>query len=433
MKKPNFNFDFKKINFNFTKKSSGENFDNTEFRRIIEKTDIIHDKETGAEEKITRKAVRVVSSSINTRKNFVTLVPMKSLSQEDFSFPFSNPSKIREALRLQIMPYSAAGELEIFPVVFSRAGRGVNGIAWYVSPEELNIPSDFYERGISNKTWPAPLPFISRLEEYGGNGVTMWIDEENISSILWQNNKPVLSRWRKFVDDSSREKEFEWYNAYCKARELERGGNFILNAGGDYEEEPDEEFVEMITESVKICPWIENVNLSRTAIEGAKDLERTVRLLTRVASWLLVFGVLTLGTGLLKWIQLQRQAQLVRTRSENFYKQTFDPQHNGRISNPVTLARNKISEIAGTGNEGHPLEEVLADMGEIFTVNKGLNVTLDVIRYSGDGVDCTGSAPDMTTILNFRKAWDEYASVAQVDNTQFVSGVGYRFDLRVRW
>ncbi len=433
MKKPNFNFNLNKFNFNFTKKSSSELFINTEFRRIIEKTDIVHDKETGAEEKITRKSVRVVSSSINARKNYVTLVPMKSLSQEDFSFPFSNFSKIREALRLQVMPFSAAGELEIFPVVTSRIGRGVNGIVWYVSPEELDIPADFYENGVNNKTWPAPLPFVSRLEEYNGNGVTMWIDEENISSILWQNNRPVLSRWRKFIDDSSREKELAWYDNYCNARELQRGGNFILNAGGDYDEEPDEEFVDMITDSVKICPWIADVNLSRTAIEGAKDLERTVRLLTRVASWLLVFGVLTLGTSLLKWIQLQNQTQAVRTRSENFYRQTFDPQHTGRISNPVTLARNKISEIAGTGNEGHPLEEALADIGEIFTVNKGLNVTLDIIRYNGDGIDCTGSAPDMTTILNFRKAWDEYASVAQVDNTQFVSGVGYRFDLRVRW
>ena len=425
MKKPNFNFDFNKFNFNFAKKSSGENFDNTEFRRIIEKFDIVHNKETGEEEKITRKSIRVISASVNARKNFVTLVPMKSLSQEKFSFPFSNSSKIREALRLQILPFSAAGELEIFPVVISHAGRGVNGIVWYVSPEELNIQE--------GKTWPAPLPFISRLREYDGNGVTMWIDEENISSILWQNNKPVLSRWRKFTDENSHKKELGWYDNYCKAEELERGGNFILNAGGDYDAEPDEEFVEMINESVKICPWIYDVNLSRTAIEGAKDLERTVRLLTRAAIWLLVFGVITLGTSLLNWIQLNNQTQAIKTRSENFYKSTFDPQHNGRISNPVTLARNKISEISGSGNDGHPLEEVLADMGEIFTNNSSLNVTLDTIRYNGEGIDCTGSAPDMTTILNFRKAWDEYASVSQVDNTQFVSGIGYRFDLRIRW
>ena len=120
---------------NFTGKTKSENFDNTEFRRIVEKKDIVHDKETGAEEEIKRKSIRIISSSIGTRKNFITLVPMKSLSLEDFSFPFSNATKIREALRLQVMPFSAAGELEIFPVVISKAGRGVNGLVWYVSPE----------------------------------------------------------------------------------------------------------------------------------------------------------------------------------------------------------------------------------------------------------------------------------------------------------
>lgn len=423
-----FNFDLKK--FNFARKSGSENFDNTEFRRIIEKTDIIHDKETGEEEKITRKSIRVISSSIGTRKNFVTLVPMKSLSMEEFSFPFSNNTKIRASLRLQVMPYTAAGEIEIFPVVTSKAGRGVNGLVWYIKPDELNIPAAV---GGNNKVWPAPLPFISKLQEKDGCGVTMWLDEKNISSILWQNNKPVLSRWARVVDKNSHEKELAWYDNYCKSMNLERGGNFILNAGGDYDDEPDEDFVEMISESVKICPWISNVNLSRTAIEDEKDLARTVGLLTVAACWLLAVGTITLSASFLNLIQIDKEAGAIRSRSENFYIENFDPEHKGRISNPVTLARNKISEITGSGGSGHPFEEILADLGEIFANNKNLKITLDTIRYSGEGIDCTGSAPDMTTVLNFRKAWNDYASTSQVDNTQFVAGIGYRFDLRVRW
>ena len=176
-----------------------------------------------------------------------------------------------------------------------------------------------------------------------------------------------------------------------------------------------------------------NVNLSKKAIEGERDLARTVQLMTRAACWLLALGTITLATSFLNLINIDRQAEKIQTRSENFYRQNFDPQHTGRISNPVTLARNKISEISGVGNDGHPLEEVLADMGEIFTNDKNLKITLDTIRYNGEGVDCTGSAPDMTTVLNFRRAWNDYASTVQVDNTQFVAGIGYRFDLRVRW
>ena len=418
-----------KLNFNRKKKAGSESFNNTEFHRIIKLTNTIRDQETGKEEYVTRKAIKILTTSIGTRKHFITLVPMKSLSLEEFTFPFSNSTKIREALKLQVLPFSAAGELEIFPVVLSKAGRGVNGLVWYVSPEELDIPSL-----PSNKVWPAPLAFISELQKYNGNGVTMWLDEENVCSILWQNNKPLLSRWRKLVDDSSKDKELAWYDNYCKVGELDRGGDFIIDCSGDYDDsEPDEEFIEMINESVNICPWIANVNLSRTAIQGERDLERTVKLLTRVACWLLIIGGITLGASLLKWHKLQTQTQELRTRSENFYKQTFEPQRTGRIANPVTLARDKIAELSGTGTDGHPLEEVLADLGEIYNNNKDLNVTLDIIRYNSEGLDCTGSAPDMSTVLNFRKAWEEYVSVAQVDNTQFVSGIGYRFDLRVRW
>ena len=70
-------------------------------------------------------------------------------------------------------------------------------------------------------------------------------------------------------------------------------------------------------------------------------------------------------------------------------------------------------------------------MGEVFSAVSG--ITIDIVRYNADGIDCTGVAPDMTTALNFRKAWEDKANLVQVDNTQFVSGIGYRFDLRVRW
>ena len=407
--------------------SSGETFDDTEFRRIIETKVKEKDEDTGLEEEVIKKSVRVVAPGLTGRKNFITLVPMKSLSLENFSFPFSNSTKIREALKLQVMPFSAAGELEIFPVVLSKKGRGVSGIVWYVSPEELNIPE-------TNKILPAPLPFVSRLSQHDGTGVTMWVDEENVCSMLWQEYKPVMSRWRKLLDEHTEEKELAWYDNYCKAREIERGGNFVVHAFGDNaDDEPDEEFYEIVNESVQKCPWIANVNLSRSAIEGARDLERSVKFLTRASCWVLFLGIIMLASSLLRWNQLQKQIQEIRTRSENFYRQTFDASHTGRIANPVNLARDRIASLTGTTGEAHSIDEVFADLGEIFSGGKNNGITLDIIRYNADGIDCTGTAPDMTTILNFRKAWQEYAETAQVDNTQFVSGIGYRFDLRVRW
>ena len=421
---------------NLFRKKTAETFSDTEFRRIIE----IHEKgtneENGEEYQEDRKVIKIIASSQESAKNFITLVPMKSLSLEDFAFPFSGNTKIREALRLQVMPYSAAGKLELFPVVINKSGRSVNGLVWYVSPEELNLPSFSYESDGTNKIWPAPLPFISRLKEYNGTGITAYIDEENICSILWQNNKPVLYRWRKVTGDDSESKEIAWYDNYCKTREIERGGNFIINVAGDNDEDDEEsnkEFREMISESLKICPWINNINLSRSVLEGAIDLERNIKFMTRAAIWLLVLGIAAISASYLRWNQLQGQVQELRTRGEKIYRENFDPSHTGRISNPVTLARDKIDSLTNTGQVAHPLEEVLADIGEIFTQTQSMDITLDIIRYNSEGIDCTGTAPDMTTVLNFRKAWEGRARLAQVDNTQFVSGIGFRFDMRVRW
>ena len=398
----------------------GNDYSGTEFRRVVNVRQTVHNDETGADETALRRSVRIISEG--TGKGTVTLAPMKSLSLEDFSFPFQNTAKIRDALKLQVMPFTAGGSVEIFPVTLSKYGRGSGGIVWYVSPDELDVPST----AGAGKIWPSPLPLISQLEEYGGNGVTMWTDEENICSILWQSNRPVMYRWKKLSETSTQSRELSWYDSYCQARGLERGGDFSLDVS-----DVDEDFAYIVSESVRICPWIADVNLSRSVLEGARDLERTVRILTRVSCWLLAAGVIILGAEILSWYHADSETQQTRARSERFYRETFDPSRTGRISNPVTLARDKIASLSGGKDEGHSLDEVLVDLGETCSAVPG--ITIDIVRYNADGIDCTGVAPDMSTALNFRRAWEDRANLAQVDNTQFVAGIGYRFDLRVRW
>lgn len=412
--------DFLRIN---SGSKSGNDYSRTEFLRITDVRQTAVNDDTSVEESATRRVLRTVTPGAG--KGTVILAPMKSLSFEPFTYPFQNTTKIRDALKLQVMPFTAAGNLEIFPVIMGKSGRNASGLVWYVSPDELDVPS----AGSSVKIWPSPLPFVSQLEDDGGNGVTMWTDEENVCSILWQKNVPVLYRWKKLSGNDTEARELSWYDSYCKARGIERGGSFVVNAsGGDV---ADDDFAEIVADSVKICPWIADVNLSRSILEGARDLERTVRIMTRVSVWFLVIGIVMLGAEFLSWYHNDAQVQETRLRSEKFYRETFDPERTGRISNPVNLARDRIASLSGRGDEGHPLNEVLADLGDVIASNK--DITVDIIRYNQEGIDCTGTAPDMTTVLNYRRAWEDRANLVQVDNTQFVSGIGYRFDLRVRW
>lgn len=407
--------------FNFNtkfrlKKNSASELENVEFRRVC-----------GGE-------LREALPPLNAKKNapVIVLAPFKSLSVDAFAFPFSNSTKIREALKLQVMPYSAAGEVEIFPVALEKAGRGTGGIVWYVSPEELklpdyNDPEDAEMHAHSNHiVWPAPLPFVSKIN---GTGVTLWADEENLCSILWQDYKPALTRWRPRVR-SNPEAEFAWFDMYCKEQELERGESFVIDA---LDPESLEIIGEISQESILKCPWISSVNLSKSALEGAMGLERSVGLMTRVACWILLMGVIALAGCILRWHQLQSRTAAVRGQSEALYKEVFEPGRTGRIANPVSLARDKIAELQNGGAEGRGLEDVLADLGTIFKDDPSMDVTIDILRYNAEGIDFTGSAPDMSTVLTFRRAWESRASLSLLYNTQSVSGLGYRFDLRVRW
>ena len=424
-----------------THKNIKSDFSNTEFKRVIEVLKVTDDsiqKENFEQNQQTKiKELKTLIPSESKKRNIITLVPMKTLSLEDFKFPFSSATKIRDALKLQVMPYSSAGNVELFPITTVKKGKESNGFVFYVSPEELSIPEQKGQKNTLGKILPAPLPFISKLADYNGSGVTMWIDENNVSSLLWQNNKPILSRWKKYYSDETINREISWYDSYCEQKELERGGNFIINVAGDNEidEANKSEFLNIISESFKTCTWLSNVNLSQLALEGARGLERTVKFLTKVALILAIAGGISLAGSLLNYQHLTQEVQKVRSNSESLYREVFDKEHRGRIANPVSLARDKIASIKGNSNASvHGLDEVLENLGSIFADEESLKtITIDIIRYNSEGLDCTGSAPDMTTILNFRKAWENIANHVQLDNTQSVSGIGYRFDLRIRW
>lgn len=383
-------------------------FENAEYRRVI-----------GEE-------TRLVSPAPGRAARPVTLVPMRSLSLAPFSFPFSGASKVREALKLQVLPYSAAGDFELFPVALGKRGRGSSGVVWYVSPAELVLPDD---ADANSLVWPAPLPLAAGVD---GTGVTLWADEDNLCSILWQDYTPAVYRWRP-RSKSSPDAEFDWFDKYCAdggESGLARGESFIFDAA---ETQVSDVLASIVRDSAEKCPWLASVNLSRTAIQGAMNLERSVSLMTRAACWMLLMGAIVLGGSAIKLYRERAAADDARARSESLYREVFEPGRTGRISNPVTLARDIMAGFQSGGGTSRGLDGVMKELGAVFSENPSMDIKLDVLRYNADGIDCTGSAPDMSTVLTFRRAWESRASLSQLDNTQSVSGIGYRFDLRVRW
>lgn len=353
------------------------------------------------------------------------MAPLKSVAISTFSFPFNNSLRVREALKLQTLPYAAAGGMELFPSVLEKTARNSRGVVWYVPATELESVTPPLAN-VENRVWPAPMALVSKIR---GEGVTLWTDEQNICSMLWRNGEPVLYRWKTRAK-TSEEAERAWYEAYCKSKEEEVGEFFALNATLPSEAV---QLPEIIKESLTQYPWLAEVNLSRSALDTALILERIVHSGTRVAGWLLILGLLVAFGNGLRYYEGQRNIDLLRDRSSNLYREVFDTARTGRISNPLGLARNRLEERRGKGSEGKLINEVFSDLGTIFEQNPSMDVTLDSVRYNLDGVDYTGSAPDVATIQSFQKAWGGKAASAQLGNLASSPGVGFRFDLSVRW
>jgi hypothetical protein len=372
-------------------------------------------------------------ASMRQAKTAVSLVPLKSLSVSSFAFPFGNVLRVRDALKMQNLPYVSAGGMELFPSVIKHGRRSSEGVVWFASSSELGGVQSPMERR-DNRVWPAALPLVS---EIGGDGATIWIDAENICSMLWRNKVPTFYRWRPrpagMDDRSAAESETSWLMNYAEAGSEvgSEWGNkpvYVFHWTTEAERLP-----EIIKASLALCPWIEDVNLSVNALDSVLGLERIVRSLSRAAMWILVMGLLVLVGNAMKYWDAKRDLDGLRDRSSDLYRSAFDPSRSGRIADPLGLARSKMAELRGGTSTGRTLPDVLEDLGGIFERNPSMDVQLDSMRYTADGVDYTGTAKEMDTVQQFREAWAEKAAAVPFPNLRSAPGIGYRFDLSVRW
>lgn len=370
---------------------------------------------------------KIPSSSSKRVKYAVSLTAFRSVAITPFSFPFNNVLRIREALKLQTLPYATAGEMKLFPFIIEKTSRASSGVAVYTPSGELEnypVPSTQME----NRVWPAPLVLVSKV---GGEGVTFWLDEENICSMLWRGGIPILYRWKSRADATS-DTELAWYERYCKSRGEEVGEVFVMDATipPELAKIPD-----IAKESLALCPWIGDVNMSQSALDSAVVLERLVQSLSKVASWILIMGLLILVGNGLRYYEARRNTNEFRRRAVELYRSAFEPTRTGAIPDPLGLARSAVHELRAGPTDGRSISDMFYDLGAIFEQNPGMEgITLDVTRYNPEGVNYTGSAPNMEMAQEFRRAWAEKAYSAQLGSLSSIpGGSGYRFELYVRW
>jgi hypothetical protein len=354
------------------------------------------------------------------------------LSVSGFKYPFSNPVRIREAIKLQTVSYSGGNSIQIFPVPVNKTSKEASGFSFFLPDSELTELEKITEIA-SSPIFPAALSLASSVD---GNGITVWMDEKNICSVIWRSGVPELYRWHA-NNESALAAEISWLKKYCENKEIKNEENkeneeseekndvFIFDAEND-----SESLHSIMKQSFSSFPWLREINLSRSAINSVMILERFVRYTSKAAVWLAVFGSLFTVGAWMNHSSVTKALADTRVNAEKLYRDVFD--RDGRIVDPVSQARGRIDALKGSGTTGRALSSVLSDLGVPWQT-KSIKITIDLMSYSPDNVSISGTATDMGEVQSLRASLSEIGGNVTLGEFSNVPGSGWRFNLRVNW
>ena len=125
----------------------------------------------------------------------LVLGSLRTLSVQSFALPFAQPGRVREALRLRLLPLLGQGLAQtlVVPLIRERRGKGCAGAVWIVRRDELEpLASRLGEA----RFWPAPLALLRP----GRQGILAVREEEGIGFLLVSEGQVRGAGWLRPSD-----------------------------------------------------------------------------------------------------------------------------------------------------------------------------------------------------------------------------------------
>lgn len=378
-------------------------------------------------QKLASKDKKPETNSFIKKKDSLILGVFRTLSLQEFSFPFSDTFQIREALNLKTLPFSSAsGGLEVFPTITSRDGKNTGGIAWFVSKNELEkFEKAGSATGGRNIYLPVPLVFSGLID---GTGAGIWADEENLCSVIFgQEGIPLFYGWRSRKNSSVEDYRL-WLEEYARSTGLDLEQILVLD---ELEHENiSERLTEMLINSLSKRAFLKDINISRSELDTELYLEKVVRYSGKFLAFAALAGLILMGSSLYRYYKVTSTADWLDSRSEEIYREVFG--QTGRVVDPLSQARGRVRDLQ-TSDSGMTLDSFLGILGRSVSELENSAITLDVLRYSGDTVDLGGTTMDMTSVQAFQSSLEQNGIEPAIGDIQQVPGGGLRFTMVIGW
>ncbi len=353
------------------------------------------------------------------------LVPFATLSVHPFSFAFRSPKDVRDALALRFRPLlSGETPVEVLPMVLGRKDGGVSGAAWCLSGEEIpdaapGLPLE------KNVVWPLPLALASAVN---GDGIAVYSGEGLLVSALFRKGVPLFCRCRAPEgEEDGAEEEKRWCLDLAASLGEEMGEEDVWIGEG-------EEILRSAAEATASrYPAFFSVNFSRPALAASRARERTAGMYRRLAAWAAAAGLFFC---LIQWTlagQIRSSVAAFSHQGETLYREVFGSDE--RVVDPLSQARGKIALLSGGGKKDNSLSLLLARLGKAWTEEgsrRGDFPVLEQLRFSGEGLDVTGTAERMEAISALRTAAGGEGFRPSIGDIQQIPGGGLRFTLSLK-
>ncbi|MDR1885474.1 MAG: hypothetical protein LBQ56_04310 [Synergistaceae bacterium] len=351
----------------------------------------------------------------------ILLYPFRSVSVQEFSFPFSGISRVREALGIRFRPLlgEASERVSIVPFLVNSERRSSSGCVFLLFRDEIEGLESCIGGGDTWQAWPDALVFAG---EIGGSGLIVWTDDDAITTVWLEDWSPKLYK-TVLAEDSSEEEEerlaVEYISGLGKSVE-----NVFPVRRSDI---TDSDIQAYGTRTLAGCPAYEQLDLSKRGANLLEKRERAVGALLGASRLIAGLGVaaLLLSGGVYAFnLSLDAAAQ---AKMETIYEASFGE----RSSQPLRSITEKLRSLSGGPSETS-LYDTLRSVSSVWDkMGVSSDVYIETLRYGADNTDIMGTAKNNEAIQTLRQRIEEEGLSARTDNVQTIPGGELRFNLNI--
>lgn len=346
------------------------------------------------------------------KKTNTALMIFRTLSVRPFSYPFSSPVKVREAVTMELRSMVGDGALTFAAVPFfiSREKNRSSGSSFIVSEEEIIK----CERELPDGTAmiPAPMAFVSEVQ---GNGLIVCI-KNGLSGIYFKDNVIEAARWMS--EGTSPESMILWFKEYARSQ-----GNEISKVSVKHMDSLTEDEVKTsLSESEKLYSQLEDFSISVSAAKNSARKDALMTYALAISKTLMITGAIFIFCSLALLMQCLNSKDTFTSLPSAVYIKAFGEPS----SAPLRTALKKAREIVDSGPSLN-FKQLVGDISSAAGQNGLSSVHLDSLRYGRERSEIQGETEDAHTAELFRDGLTALGYEAKITDIRQIPGSGMRF------